>query len=149
MFANVYPKTVIIPEGIVDKIIGRFNILLFLACAFDEEFFLLLIKYLQITNGKQFIAFIKAVIKNCRKNHIFFALGSFFFTIVVMYYYFCISFPFTCTQNIRYAVPLILLGACGIGYAYSKRGRIIKTIMLTLTILFSVFSSLTYFLIRM
>ena len=95
------------------------------------------------------IAFIEAVIKNCRKNHIFFALGSFFFTIVVMYYYFCISFPFTCTQNIRYAVPLILLGAFGIGYAYSKGGRIIKTIMLTLTILFSVFSSLTYFLIGM
>lgn len=29
----------------------------------------------------------------------------------VLYYYFCITYPHVCTQNIRYAVPLIILGA--------------------------------------
>lgn len=36
-------------------------------------------------------------------------------TMLGMYYYFCFSFPFTCTMNIRYCVPLIPLFAMGLG----------------------------------
>ncbi len=34
----------------------------------------------------------------------------------IMYYYFCIDFDSTCTQNIRYATPLIVIGALFIGF---------------------------------
>lgn len=36
-------------------------------------------------------------------------------TVLVMYYYFCLDFPFTCTQNIRYAAVTIPIGAAFIG----------------------------------
>lgn len=44
---------------------------------------------------------------------LFFALV--YGVIVVSYYLFCFKYPFTCTQNIRYAVPLIALGAFFLG----------------------------------
>lgn len=36
-------------------------------------------------------------------------------TLLVSYYIFCFKFPFTCTMNIRYCVPLIPLFAMGLG----------------------------------
>ena len=37
--------------------------------------------------------------------------------IFVSYYIFCFKFPHVCTQNIRYTVPLIVIGAYFVGYA--------------------------------
>ena len=47
----------------------------------------------------------------------------------VSYYIFCFQFPFVCTENIRYAVPLIILGAfftgtCGAVFRQSFRQKI-------------------------
>ena len=36
-------------------------------------------------------------------------------TTIAMYYYFCLEFPFTCTQNIRYAAVTVPVGAAFIG----------------------------------
>ena len=38
-------------------------------------------------------------------------MGIIYITFIVSYYAFCIGFPHVCTQNIRYAVPLIVVGA--------------------------------------
>lgn len=43
-------------------------------------------------------------------------IGSFYGIILVMYYYFCIEFPHVCTQNVRYGVPLIVIGALSLGF---------------------------------
>lgn len=95
------------------------------------------------------VLFLIYVIKNARKNPITLSLFSFFITVIVMYYFFCISYPFTCTQNIRYAVPLIVLGAFGLGNAYQFGNKITRVTTMTLTVLFSLFSATTYFLIGM
>ncbi len=82
-----------------------------------------------------------------------FLLGL-FIVIFVMYYYFCISFPFTCTQNIRYASPLILVGSIYIGKSVERqkagngRGRVAYlSIIYSLVGLFCLFSMVTYTLI--
>lgn len=46
-------------------------------------------------------------------SRIFFGLLG--LTLIGSYYYFCFQFPFTCTMNIRYCVPLIPLFAMGLG----------------------------------
>ena len=40
-----------------------------------------------------------------------------FFTIMISYYAFCFSFPYVCTENIRYCMPIIPILGIGIGYA--------------------------------
>ena len=68
----------------------------------------------------------------------------------VMYYYFCIAFPFTCTQNIRYATPLIVIGSVYIGKTITRQDEIPKCLSKTialLSVLFGVFSFATYTLI--
>ena len=47
-------------------------------------------------------------------------IGVFYFTLLGMYYYFCMDYPHVCTMNIRYAVPLIVIGALSIGYLASE-----------------------------
>lgn len=42
-------------------------------------------------------------------------LGTLYGVIFACYYAFCISFPHICTMNIRYAVPLIVIGAFFVG----------------------------------
>ena len=44
-------------------------------------------------------------------------LGILYFVFLLFYYIFCLTFPHVCTQNIRYAVPLIVLGAYFAGRA--------------------------------
>ena len=73
---------------------------------------------------------------------------------LIMYYSFCITYDFTCTQNIRYATPLILIGSIFLGYmtdgaeAFRSRGLIILRRALYLIIpLFCLFSALTYLMI--
>ena len=41
-------------------------------------------------------------------------------TMLVSYYLFCFEFPFTCTMNIRYCVPLIPLFVMGLGLALRR-----------------------------
>ena len=45
-----------------------------------------------------------------------------FFLTLGMYYYFCFAFPFTCTQNVRYAATLVPIGAVALG-AFLNRCR--------------------------
>lgn len=69
---------------------------------------------------------------------------------LISYYVFCFQFPYTCTQNIRYVVPLIFLGALALGTFCQKwrnrRGlrqwsvRILQGI----TVLFSIHAVLVY-----
>lgn len=55
-------------------------------------------------------------------------LGGIYGVIFIAYYAFCIAFPHVCTMNIRYAVPLIVIGALFIGRAvqlmWSSEGRL-------------------------
>ncbi len=74
--------------------------------------------------------------------------------ITVMYYYFCIKFSFTCTQNIRYAAPLIVIGvvylAKTIEKLQNKEGsgpKILSTAITALVCLFCAFSALIYVII--
>lgn len=43
-------------------------------------------------------------------------VGSFYGIVLIMYYYFCIEFPHVCTQNVRYGIPLIVIGALSLGF---------------------------------
>ena len=42
--------------------------------------------------------------------------ASLYFVIFTMYYYFCLDFPHVCTMNVRYGVPLIVIGALSLGW---------------------------------
>ena len=66
------------------------------------------------------VCFIAFLISMFRKNspvdkvtRIFYLI--FFFVFLISYYLFAIKYPFTCTYNIRYCVPLIVLCAMGLG----------------------------------
>ena len=69
-----------------------------------------------------FIAMVYMLIKNKtelnRCTKIFLAL--LYAVIFVSYYVFCFEFPHVCTENIRYAVPLIVIGAYFIGLAIQR-----------------------------
>ena len=62
-------------------------------------------------------------IKTCKETQkpIKIVLVTLFLLSVIMYYYFCFSYPFTCTQNIRYASHLIPLLSLGIAYFINKQ----------------------------
>ena len=53
-------------------------------------------------------------------------IGLLYFTILGMYYYFCIDFPHVCTMNVRYGVPLIVIGALSAGYLTMELFKIKK-----------------------
>lgn len=46
--------------------------------------------------------------------------GVLYVVYLVSYEYFCIKYPYTCTEQIRYAMPLILIGAVFIGLGLKK-----------------------------
>ncbi len=93
------------------------------------------------------VALFIVFVKRWRKSPIVVSLLILFITIVIMYYYFCIAYPFTCTQNIRYAVPLIPIGAFGLGCAVNISNKYLKISLIALVSLFCFFSLITYFLI--
>ena len=80
--------------------------------------------------------------------------GALYSVIIISYYGFCISYPHICTMNIRYAVPLIVVGAYFVGRAvmissrakekFALPGRIISNIIMAATGLYSVSSVLFY-----
>lgn len=75
----------------------------------------------------------------------------------VSYYIFCFQFPFVCTENIRYAVPLIILGAFFTGLAVQYLGKasdkkyksVARGAIYTLVTVFSVSSVLVYYIVGM
>ena len=78
--------------------------------------------------------------------------GLFYVAEMVSYYIFCIKYPYVCTEEIRYAVPVIFIGAMFIGIALknvftgkTKFLKIIRYITIISVILFCVMS-LVYFI---
>lgn len=73
------------------------------------------------------------------------------------YYIFCFQFPFVCTENIRYAVPLIIIGAFFVGLAVQYLGKasdkkyksVARGAIYTLVTVFSVSSVLVYYIVGM
>ena len=68
-----------------------------------------------------FIGFIGLIYFICKKSNgvdlpikLFFAL--IFVTILVSYILFCFQFPYVCTENIRYCIPVIPILAMGMGF---------------------------------
>ncbi|HHZ06298.1 MAG TPA: hypothetical protein GX401_05870 [Clostridiales bacterium] len=72
--------------------------------------------------------------------------------ILASYYVFCFVFPHTCTENVRYIVPLIVLGAVYVGIAIKSLGgenkrlyhKVIKAVMVIIVAVFCVASVFLY-----
>ena len=43
-----------------------------------------------------------------------------FVTVMISYYLFCFEFPYVCTENIRYCIPVIPILAIGLGYGVNR-----------------------------
>lgn len=104
------------------------------------------------------LGFIGMIYIFCKKKSMdvtfkwFFA--ALFAVILGSYYIFCFEFSFSCTQNIRYASPLIVLGALFIGMWITKTlnkrkksAKLFRIAVITVTICFCVSSAITYTLI--
>lgn len=83
-------------------------------------------------------------------------LSFLYFVILISYYIFCIKFAQVCTMNIRYAVPLIIVGAYFIGMAVRhlvKEEKLWKKItgwlLFGVTCVYSLFSYACYTIIFM
>ena len=87
-------------------------------------------------------------------------LGILYFTFMISYYIFCIKFPHVCTENIRYCVPVIVIGGYFVGrfaqhiclYGSEKTYTlrvIIFNILLSITVLYSTMSILMYDIVFM
>lgn len=79
-------------------------------------------------------------------------LASFYVAEMVSYYVFCIKYPYVCTEEIRYAVPVIFIGAIFIGVALKNvftgkttLSKIMRYAIIISVILFCVMS-LVYFI---
>ncbi|MBQ8134939.1 MAG: glycosyltransferase family 39 protein [Clostridia bacterium] len=77
---------------------------------------------------------------------------SFYLVIIVSYYIFCIKFPYPSTEHIRYASPVIMIGAFFTGYAIkdiftakTKTNKIMKNTIIAIVSLFCL-ASLVYFI---
>lgn len=53
--------------------------------------------------------------------------GLLYFTVLIMYYYFCLDFPHVCTMNVRYGVPMIIIGALSLGWLIGELVKKKKT----------------------
>lgn len=72
-----------------------------------------------------FILFKNNYLKS-RINAVF--VGLFVAVMTLSYYIFCFKYPYTCTQNVRYALPLIIMGAMFFGMyvqsAFRRKNKI-------------------------
>lgn len=101
------------------------------------------------------IAAVYFFIKERLQNDISIKLFIFLLSAVFLlsYYHFCIIYPHTCTQNIRYTMPIIIIGAFFIGTIPSilKRKKAVHKILriglYCLTALFCTASATTYFIV--
>ena len=140
---------------------------LFKTSAFDELF---TVKYYKDTAGWDkilfwsvvlvgiigFVGMIFTFVKDKGMNTILkIFTGILYATYFISYYIFCFSFPHVCTENIRYAVPLIVLGAFFFAKAFyamkqnknqkTKIVSLIGTLAMTLiTVVYSVSSVVFY-----
>lgn len=73
-------------------------------------------------------------------------LGVLYATVFYSYYQFCLGYAHTCTMNIRYAVPLIVVGAVCLGL-WSEKHRSVRIASGVLTVGFCAFSAVTYTLL--
>lgn len=132
--------------GIYPKIAG-FNIILFWSAVIIGV----------LGFGAMIFAFCKR--KNSALNmvqKVFLAL--IYVVFFVSYYIFCFQFPFVCTENIRYAVPLIILGALFTGLEVQYLGEkeknkkykaLARGAIYTLVAVYSVSSMLVYYIVSM
>lgn len=78
--------------------------------------------------------------------------GSFYVAEMVSYYVFCIKYPYVCTEEVRYAVPVIFIGAIFIGIAlknvFTGKTKLSKIMRYTIIISVALFCimSLIYFI---
>lgn len=104
------------------------------------------------------LAFVAMIYIIIRKKSMKPAFKAFFaiLTAVILgsYYIFCFEFPFTCTQNVRYVVPLITIGAMFIGLwltktlsKKTKSAKVFRIAVYAVTICFCVSSAITYTLV--
>lgn len=83
-----------------------------------------------------------------RLTRVFFTVFS--ATMILCYYIYCFKFPFTCTMNIRFLVPMISLSAMGLGLLLKRFSgnslpqKILRYGSLALTIAFSVMVCVVY-----
>ena len=94
-----------------------------------------------------FCCLIMSLIKKSKNisgvERVYFALLT--VVILVCYYWFCFSYPFTCTMNIRYCIPLIPLCAMGMALTLQNyAAKRYKRIMYALCVAFCVMSYLVY-----
>ncbi len=82
-------------------------------------------------------------------------IGILYFTFMISYYVFCIKFPHVCTENIRYCVPVIVIGAYFVGrlaqhicYHGSEKTYTLRVVgfnlLLSVTALYSIMSVWVY-----
>lgn len=101
------------------------------------------------------IAMICMLIRKKSTNCVFKIFFAILFVVILgSYYIFCFKFPFTCTQNVRYVVPLIVIGAMFIGLwltktlsKNTKSAKVFRFAVCTVTIFFCISSAITYTLI--
>lgn len=73
-----------------------------------------------------------------------------FSVMIISYFSFCKEFPFVCTQNIRYATPLIVVGAYFVGLSVqylnknTKTTEIFKNSIYTITTVYCISAFLVY-----
>ena len=101
------------------------------------------------------LCFIGFVVMMLRKDSGVDGMSRIFFSVFALtmlgsYYWFCFRYPFTCTMNIRYCVPLIPLFAMGLGLLLQRftkatlPGRILHITTYVLTAAFAVMTCLVY-----
>lgn len=80
--------------------------------------------------------------------------ASFYIAEMVSYYIFCIKYPYVCTEEIRYALPVIFVGAVFIGFALknvftgkTKFSKIMRYVIIISVIAFCVMSIIYFILL--
>ena len=76
--------------------------------------------------------------------------GVTYVTYLFSYEWFCIGYPYTCTEHIRYAMPLILVGALSIGlglkYLSPKKSALSRIFVCITAVSVGIFSLISVFL---
>ena len=95
-----------------------------------------------------FGAMIYLLFKNTNVIFKIFSL-TFYLTVLVSYVQFCFNYPHTCTMNIRYATPLIILGAVYLGLFLQKSKCKFKKVVYLLVPIFCISTVAVYSLLSL
>ena len=98
-----------------------------------------------------FIAMIYLIIKKGFKSPLNLFSAVLYLTVMVSYVQFCFNYPHTCTMNIRYASPLIILGIIFLSFALKEKifGKIFSKILTVSSVIFSVCTVSIYSLLAL